>query len=156
LSSALGTTMAMSSKSSLPLSSNGELVIYDSDQSHLIEIEEDPKENVTPIPVPEPVLDVDTLRERFVVCRQRAVRSAGPPKSSYHPYSHCCATGYRSSSSTRRQICDCVEDVGKDQSEQGWGYGVEGQDGEGWSNGGLVDERWDGGGQQQRLGLGWK
>ena len=116
-SSALGTTTAVSSESSLPLSSNDDLVIYDSNQSRLIEIEEDPKENVTPIPVPAPVLDVDTLREHFAVHRQRAVCSAGPPKSSYHPYSRCCATGYWSSSSTQGQICDHVEDVGKDQSE---------------------------------------
>ena len=75
-SSALGTTTAMSSESSLPLSSNDDLVIYDSNQSRLIKIEEDPKENITPIPVPAPVLDVDTLRERFAVCRQRAVHSA--------------------------------------------------------------------------------
>ena len=47
----------------------------------MIEIGEDPKENVTPISVPAPALDVDALNKRIAVRRQRAFCSAGPPNT---------------------------------------------------------------------------
>ena len=143
------TTTAVSSESSVPSSSNDELTIYDSDQLRLIEIDEDPKENevvlydsatshlveivkdpvenMTPIPVPAPTIDLEGIR-RLTVRGQRAIRSAGHPKSTFHPYSRCCAIGPRSSTHGIGYPCSRLPADRDEQSleggveTQGWGY----------------------------------
>ena len=58
------------------------------ERSRLVEIVDGPVENMDPIPIPEPVpeLDMASLNRLIAVRGQRAVRSSGPPKSSFHPY----------------------------------------------------------------------
>jgi len=76
------------SSSSPIVNSNKEnqLVIYDSRQSLLVPIEDE----VAPLPVREPSLDFDGISWLIMVRGQRAVRSKGHPRSSFHPYSSCC------------------------------------------------------------------
>jgi len=75
------------------------LVLYNSKlslETRLVEIEEDPMENVDPVPVLVPVFDFARIARLMTVCGQRTVHSLGPPKSLYHPYSMCCAIGKQS------------------------------------------------------------
>lgn len=55
-------------------------------QSPLVETTQGPLENVDPIPIPAPVLDVDRINCLFTVCGQRAVCTLGCLKT-YHPSS---------------------------------------------------------------------
>jgi len=61
--------------------------------SQLIEIKDKVMEN--PLPVPTPELDFQGITRVLAVRGQRAVWSNGPPKSAYHPYTHCYAIGDR-------------------------------------------------------------
>jgi len=120
-----------SATKALPSSSSGkekDLVIYDSNVSHLIEIVKEPVENVTPIPVPPPVLDTDSIAQLLSVHNQCAVRSKGPPKSSFHPYTHCCTIGVRSSTHRARSLCShlsagpCDSFTAGRVDGKGWGF----------------------------------
>src|SRR5882762_2730732 len=98
-------TPPIASSSMVPSSSTesdkeNSMVLYDSKvsmESRLVEVEEEFLENVEPVVVPAPVLDTAGVARLIAVRHQRAVRSQGPPKSSYHPYAFCFAIGERSS-----------------------------------------------------------
>jgi hypothetical protein len=111
------------SSTNVPSSSSStkenDLVIYDSATSRLVEIVEDPVENVDPIPVPPPVLDVEGMRRLITVRGQRAVRSAGRPKSSFHPYARCCAIGDRSSTHRAGSLCALLPPTSVGPSAEG-------------------------------------
>ena len=79
-----------SSEASSSSGSNKENVVVD---SLLKEIKEEDMEG--PLHLPAPRLDVAGIKHLMVVRGQRAVRSRGAPKSSYHPYARCCAIGDR-------------------------------------------------------------
>ena len=133
------------------------LVLYGSKSSletHLVEMDEGPMENIDPVPVPVPVFDFAGIAQLMTVRGQRAVRSLGPPKSLYHPYSTCCAIGKQSTThrpshhclrlKTQRgeQSLSCkVGNAGLDTLSSSSGR-VAGEGG--WSNGGR---------QQQRMGF---
>ena len=68
------------------------MVLYDSRIS-LVEIADSPVENVVPIPIQGPTLDFAGVSRLLAVHGQRAVRSQGRPKSSFHPYASCCRLG---------------------------------------------------------------
>ena len=118
-------TMVPSSSSS---TKENELVLYDSASSRLVEIVEDPMENSDPIPVPAPRLDVEGIDRLFAVRGQRAIRSSGPPKSSFHPYRRCCALEPRSSTHGIGYPCSGLPFDGGSSSSEG---GVETS---GWTN----------------------
>ena len=61
--------------------------------SQLVEIKDEVMES--PLHVPTPELDFQGIARLMAVHGQCAVRSKGPPKSSYHPYVRCCAIGDR-------------------------------------------------------------
>ena len=72
----------------------------------LVPINEAPPENTIPIPVREPSIDLLGLDRLIAVRGQRAVRRAGRPKSSFHPYLSCsCPIGERSTTHRRSQLC---------------------------------------------------
>ena len=110
------------------LSKENNLVIYNSNTSHLIEIVEEPIENVMPIPVPPPVLDTDSIAQLLLVRNQHAVHSKGPPKSSFHPYTCCCAIGVRSSTHRAGLLCSrlsaspCDSFTAGRVDGEGWGF----------------------------------
>jgi len=98
--------------------------VYDSDKENvssfgpgwelkvvLVPIGDAPPENAVAIPVREPTLNLSGLDCLIAVHGQRAVRSSGRPKSSFHPY--LCPIGVRSS--THRQSDACVLDPGSPQ-----------------------------------------
>jgi len=60
-------------------------------ESRLVEIKEEVMESTLHIPAPE--LDFQAVARLVAVRGQRALRTQGPPKSSYHPYARCCAIG---------------------------------------------------------------
>jgi len=118
-------TMVPSSSSS---TKENELILYDSTSSCLVEIVEDPMENSDPIPVPAPRLDVEGIERLFTVRGQCAIRSLGPPKSSFHPYRRCCALEPRSSTHGIGYPCSSLSfDGGKPSPEGGVETG-------GWTN----------------------
>ena len=85
---------------------------------HLIEILEDPLENVEAIPIPALVLDVDSICCLFTVRGQRAVRTLGRPKT-YHPYTNCCSVGCRSSTHHAGSVCSRSGIDGRESSSAG-------------------------------------
>ena len=115
--------------------SNKENVAVD---SQLVEIKDEVMGS--PLHVPAPKLDFQGIAHLMVVCGQRAVRSKGPPKSSYHPYACCCAIGDRVPTHRPGSLClphlparggsssPCrVEDEGSDSpSELSHGVGGDG------------------------------
>jgi len=82
--------IASSEASGSSSGSNKENVVVD---SPLQEIKEEEMEE--PLQLPAPRLDVEGIKRLMAVRGQRAVRSQGAPKSSYHPYTRCCAIGNR-------------------------------------------------------------
>jgi len=76
--------------SSLSSGSDKENVVV---ESRLIEIKEEVMESTLHVPAPE--LDFQVVACLVAVRGQRAIRTQGPPKSSYHPYARCCAIGDR-------------------------------------------------------------
>ena len=91
--------------SSVPLSSSSivvsnkenVMVLYNSCKP-LVEIVDRPIENIVPLPVREPCLDFAGISRLIAVRGQRAIRSQGRPKLSFHPYTSCCRVGQCSSS----------------------------------------------------------
>ena len=73
--------------------------------SGLVEIIEGSSDYDVPLPVPAPVIDLARFNHLIAVHGQRAVRKSGPPKLVYHPYSHCCNIGARSSTHQPRTHC---------------------------------------------------
>ena len=65
--------------------------------SGLVEIVEGSSDFDIPLPVPAPTINLSHFNHLITVRGQRAVRKLGPPKLIYHPYSHCCNIGARSS-----------------------------------------------------------
>ena len=61
--------------------------------SQLVEIKDEVMEN--PLHVPAPELDFQGIARLMAVRGQCAVRSKGPPKSTYHPYARCCAIEFQ-------------------------------------------------------------
>ena len=118
-------TMVPSSSSS---TKENELILYDSTSSHLVEIVEGPMENVDPIPVPAPHLDVDGINCLFAVHGQRAIQSLGPPKSTFHPYRWCCAIEPHCSTHGIGYPCSHLPFDGSEPSSEG------GADTGGWVN----------------------
>ena len=82
--------IASSEASSSSSGSNKENVVVD---SLLQEIKEEEMEE--PLQLPTPRLDVAGIKRLMAVRGQRAVRSQGAPKSSFHPHARCCAIGDR-------------------------------------------------------------
>ena len=68
------------------------LILYDSWDSALIEIHEEIVENYRPVPIPSPCLDKAGIARLIAVRGQRAIRTLGRPKSTFHPYT-CCSIG---------------------------------------------------------------
>ena len=81
------------------------MVLYDSWESRLVEIMNDPSKNVMPIPVREPSLDFSGISRLIAVCGQCAVRTLGRPKLTFHPYTFCCRLGRRSSTHRPSSLC---------------------------------------------------
>ena len=112
---------------SLPSHSSSSVVESDKENkepSGLVEIVEDPMENVIPIPVPVPTLNIAELNKLIAVRGQRAYRSAGPPKRKFHPYSHCCALGGRSSTHRKGSRCSRFgppKEASGSEGSGGWG-----------------------------------
>ena len=126
--------------SSPPVSDQDNLmVLYDSRVSHLEEIQDDaPKENVEPVAVPSPILDMAGLSRLIAVRGQRAVRSLGPPKS-FHPYAFCCDIGERSSTHRPGRFCLRLKASKRERPFQG-GIGYEGPSSPSQSERGVVDD----------------
>jgi len=72
-------------------------------KSRLIEIKEEVMENALHVPAPE--LDFQAVARLVAVRGQHALRTQGPPKSSYHPYTRCCAIGDRVPSHRPSNLC---------------------------------------------------
>jgi len=72
-------------------------------ESKLVEIKDKVMESALHVPAPE--LDFQGIACLMAVRGQRAVRSQGPPKSSYHPYAHCCAIGDQVPSHRPGDLC---------------------------------------------------
>jgi len=92
------------------------MVLYDYRQP-LVEIVDCPIENIVPLPVQEPCLDFAGISRLIVVRGQRATRSQGRPKSSFHPYASCCRIGRRSSSHRSSDLCLGFEAAGRGRDE---------------------------------------
>jgi len=75
-------SIAESDKENAPAFSIG----YDPRKITLVPIEGAPPENAIPLPICEPSLNISGLEQLIAVRGQRAVRSAGRPKSQFHPY----------------------------------------------------------------------
>ena len=69
----------------------------------LVPIGDAPPENAVALFVREPALNIDGLERLVAVRGQRAFRSSGRPKSSFHPY--LCPIGVRSSTHRRSDPC---------------------------------------------------
>ena len=78
--------------SSLGSSEEQALVLYNSRDSALIEIHEEIVENHRPVPIPSPCLDTAGIAQLITVRGQRAIRTLGRPKLTFHPYA-CCSIG---------------------------------------------------------------
>ena len=100
--------IAGSSSSPLAPSSNinkeNSMVLYNSRIS-LVKITDSPVENVVPVPVQELSLDFAGISRLIAVRGQRAIRSQGHPKLSFHPYTSCCRIGQRFSSHRSGNLC---------------------------------------------------
>jgi len=81
------------------------VVLYDSRESRLVEIVEDPIENVVSVPVHELSLDFAGISHLIAVHGQRTSHSQGCPKSSFHPYAFCCRLGHQSSTHRPGSLC---------------------------------------------------
>jgi len=132
--------IASSEASSSSSGSNKENVVVD---SPLQEIKEEEMEEALQLPAPR--LDVAGIKRLMAVRGQRAVRSQGAPKSSFHPYARCCAIGDRVPTHRPGNLCLppllsrrgssslCRSgDEGSDPSSES--YGRVGDDG-GWAHG---------------------
>jgi len=76
----------------------------------LVPIGDAPPENTIALFIREPALNIDGLERLVAVRGQRAFRSSGRPKSSFHPY--LCPIGVRSS--THRRSDPCTAHPGSD------------------------------------------
>jgi len=92
------------------------MALYDSRQP-LVEIVDCPIENIEPLPVQEPCLDFVGISRLIAVRGQRATRSQGRPKSSFHPYASCCRIGRHSSSHQSGDLCLGFEAAGQGRDE---------------------------------------
>jgi len=92
------------------------MVLYDSRQP-LVEIVDRPIKNIVPLPVREPCLDFAGISRLIAVRGQRATRSQGRPKSSFHPYASCCRIGRHSSSHRSGDLCLGFEAAGRGRDE---------------------------------------
>ena len=132
------------------------LVLYDSRDSVLIEIHEEIVANHHPVPIPSPCLDTAGIARLIAVRGQRAVRTLGRPKSSFHPYA-CCSIGERCSTHRPGRFCSRGDPSSGTPSSRGRNGDDEGGPSRepasrmGGDGGGA-----DGRGQQRRVGLGWK
>src|SRR5258708_38495267 len=90
------------------------------ERARLVEITDVPVENMDPIPIPEPVpeLDMASLNRLIAVRGQRAVRSGGPPKSSFHPYPLVARIASRAASN---RLANLDVALGRLSSVGGWG-----------------------------------
>ena len=102
-SSQPSSTVVESDKENVPSFGIG----FDPKKLVLIPVEDTPPENIVPLPIREPVLNISGLEQLVAVRGQRAVRSAGRPKSAFHPYPRpcLCPIGVRSSSHRRSERC---------------------------------------------------
>ena len=80
------------------------LILYDSRDSTLIKIHEEIVENYRPVPIPSPCLDTAGIARLIAVRGQRAVRTLGRPKSTFHPYA-CCSIGEQCSTHQPGRLC---------------------------------------------------
>jgi len=89
-------TVVESDKENVPSYS----IRYDPKKIVLISVDDTPPENAVPLPIHKPTLNISGLEQLIVVRGQQAIRSAGCPKSTFHPYPcPClCPIGVRSSS----------------------------------------------------------
>jgi len=112
------TSSSIPSSASPIVESNKEnvMVLYDSRQP-LVEIIDRPIENIVPLLVQEPCLDFAGISRLIAVRGQRATRSQGHPKSSFHPYASCCRIGQHSSSHRSGDLCLGFEAAGRGQDE---------------------------------------
>jgi len=92
------------------------MVLYDSHQP-LVEIVDRLIENIVPLLVREPCLDLAGISRLIAVCGQWAIHSQGRPKSSFHPYASCCRVGRRSSSHRSGDLCLGFETEGRGRDE---------------------------------------
>jgi len=72
-------------------------------ESRLVKIKDEVMESALHVPTPE--LDFQGITRLMAVHGQCAVRTQGPPKSSYHPYARCCAIGDRVPSHRPGDLC---------------------------------------------------
>ena len=149
--------------SSIPLvsSSSGSseeqaLVLYDSRDSALIKIHEEIVENHCLVPIPSPCLDTAGIARLIAVHGQHVICTLGHPKSTFHPYA-CCSIGERCSTHRPSRLCSRGNPTSGMSSSRGRNSDDEGSPASksasrmGGDGGGA-----DGGGQQRRVGLGWK
>jgi len=103
LSSQPSLTVVESDKKNIPSYGIG----YNPKKIMLIPVDDTPPENAVPLPIREPTLNISGLEQLITVRGQRAVRSAGCPKSTFHPYPRpcLCPIGVRSSSHRRSGPC---------------------------------------------------
>ena len=92
------------------------VVLYDSWESHLVEIIDDPAENVVLVPVCKPSLDFSGISQLITVYGQRASRTMGHPKLVFHPYAFCCCLGRRSSTHQPGNLCLCLKTEDREPS----------------------------------------
>ena len=103
-------TPLMAGSSTLPVSSSpssiGEhaLVLYDSRDPRKEKMENKLVTPQVPILVPSPRLDTAGITRLIAVRGQRAVRTLGRPKSTFHPYA-CCSIGERCSTHRPSRLC---------------------------------------------------
>ena len=142
--------------SSLNSSEEQALILYDSRDSALIEIHKEIVENYRPVPIPSPCLDTAGIARLIAVRGQRAVRTLGCPKSTFHPYA-CCSIGEQCSTHQPGHFCSRGDPKSGTSSSRGRDSDDEGgPSGESASRVGGDGGGADGGGQQRRVGLGWK
>ena len=83
---------------------------FDPKKIVLIPVDDTPPENVVPLPIRKPVLNLSGLEQLITVRGQRAVRSAGRPKSAFHPYPRRCLCPIGVRSSSHRGSGPCCSD----------------------------------------------
>ena len=132
------------------------LILYDSRDFALIEIHKEIVESHRPVPIPSPCLDTAGIARLIAVRGQRAVRTLGRPKSTFHPYA-CCSIGERCSTHRPGRLCSRGNPTSGTSSSRGRNSDDEGSPvSESSSRMGGDGGGADGGGQQRRVGLGWK
>jgi len=88
----------------------------------LVPIGDAPPENAVALLIREPTLNIDGLEHLVAVRGQRAFRSSGRPKSSFHPY--LCPIGVRSSSHRQSNPCTAHPGSNRFMSPTGSDVGV--------------------------------